>query len=152
MRFRWVCTPMLVTFNNSAAGPTLEIGIAPAQSGIQAVVSPPPSTVWINAIADTGASATCVCAGAATRAALPIIGKGSIQSASHVMPVNQFFGDLWIRGRMSGGTLLAWPFRNRVFLELALPGSNYEALLGMDIFREGILMVHGPEGRTTFAW
>lgn len=143
---------MLTVFNNDVCGPTIEIGIAQSQPLTTTAVVTPQNTVWIKAIADTGATATCICASVAANAGLPVIGKGNIQSASHVVAVNLFYGDLWIRGRNTGGSIFIWPFRNRVFTELSLPGQSNEALLGMDIFREGILMVHGPEGKTTFAW
>lgn len=143
---------MLAVFNNGPGSPTLEIGFSILQPGVIAPIPPPQGITWINAIADTGATGTCICASAALRAGLPVIGMGQIQSASHIVPVNLYFGDLWIRGRNVGGPMFEWRFSNRTFSELALPGATHEALLGMDIFREGMLMVHGPEGKTTFAW
>lgn len=142
---------MLAFFNNEPSGPTIRIGIAKVSSDTLVTV-PPQDAVWISAIADTGCSSTCISAGVAQRAGLPIISKGTIQSASHSVPVDIYFGDLWIGARNVGGSTFFWPFRNRVFHELSLPGATYEALLGMDVFQEGMLIVNGPGGQSTFAW
>ena len=95
---------------------------------------------------------TCISSVTAVGAGLPIIGKGAMQSASHVVAVNLFYGDLWVKCRVPGGGVFNWRFASRTFHELALAGASHEALLGMDIFSEGILLVHGPERKTTFSW
>lgn len=142
---------MLAFFTNEPEGPTINVGIAPA-GGPNALAILPAGVVPLKAIADTGAMVTCITAAVAAQAGLQPIGKAQVQSANNVSAVNQYFGDLWIGGRNVGGTQFFWPFRNRTFLELLMPGSGYQALLGMDIFREGMLIVDGPTNRTTFAW
>jgi hypothetical protein len=138
-------------FNNDPIGPTVEIGIAPhSPSDIAGV--PPPTTVWIKAIADTGCTHTSICAAAAARASLPVIGIGQMTTASHTIPANLYFGTLWVRGMVTGTTSFAWNFPARTFIELGLPGASHEALLGMDIISLGIMVVNGSEKKTTFAW
>ena len=133
------------------AGPTLEIGISQHQQNPMAMI-PPASTVWVRAIADTGASSTCICAATASRAFLPVLGKQLMRSASTERAVNVFYGDFWIKAVVNGASLAIMRFSSMRFLELALPGNSHQALLGMDILSQGMLVVNGPTKSTTFIW
>lgn len=138
-------------FPNELAGPTVEIGIS-LHDPKQIPGVPPADTTWIKAIADTGANRTCICAAVALRAKIPVIGIGQIQSASHIVPANLYFGTLWLKGLIPNGPIYAWNFPARTFMELGQPGAGHEALLGMDILGLGVLVVSGPEGKTSFSW
>ncbi len=108
-----------------------------AYDPLQVAGQPPAATVWIKAIADTGATATCISGNAAARAGLFLAGKGQVTSATQMTPVNLYFGTLWIRGLVGGSMFYAWNFAGRTFLELGMPSAGHQALLGMDILRVG---------------
>jgi hypothetical protein len=131
-------------------GPVAEIGIA-APASFQPKGAAPPPITWIKAIADTGCGITSVFSGVAANAGLLVVGKTNVISTTHTMPANVYLGDLFIRGSYLGAPMIM-PLPDRQFIELIQSHPNFDALLGMDVFRLGTLVVNGHAGVATFAW
>ena len=113
--------------------------------------APPSSTVWVSAVADTGATGSCISAAAAARAGLILIGEREVTSITQATTVNVYLGTLWIRAAVEG-VPFTWSFENRTFMEFGTASPDCDALLGMDILSLGLLAVNGPAKTTTFAW
>ncbi len=131
-------------------GPIAEIGIA-APASFQVKGSPAPPISWIKSIADTGCATTSVFSGVAANAGLLVVGKTSVISTTHTMAANVYLGDLFLRGSYLGAPMII-PLPDRQFIELIQSNPNFDALLGMDVFRLGTLVVNGHAGAATFAW
>lgn len=134
---------------NPSNVPLLEIGISTPQS--LAPVGTIPTINWIKAIADTGCTSTSIFSGAATKAGLQIVSKGMVNSTTHSVPVNIYYGDLILRYSY-GSKPFEFRFFDRSFLELVRPDPNFEALLGMDILSIGSYHINGLTKQATFCW
>ncbi len=131
-------------------GPVTEIGISAPRS-LLPQGSPVPPITWIKAIADTGCSTTSIFSGVAAKAGLTVVSKTNVISTTHTVPANVYLGDLWIRGSYLGGTH-EFAIYDRPFIELIQQNPSFDALLGMDVFNLGTLLVNGHAGMATFSW
>lgn len=104
----------------------------------------PPAPVAGNVLIDTGASTTCLDAGAAQRAGLPIVGNGKMNSATHDNHAVPLFAGML---RLTNfGDL---PVENAMGANLGNQGII--ALLGRDVLRNCILVYNGIGGSVTLA-
>lgn len=133
-----------------AAGPLLDIGIAPALSLMPPGSAPPPIR-WIKAVADTGCSHTAIHSGVALTANLPLISKVVVNSTTHSVVANVYLGDLVLRYTIFNNSYEFF-FRDRPFTELIQNNPNYDALLGMDILGLGLFSVNDHTKLATFCW
>jgi hypothetical protein len=133
----------------TSIGPVLEIGISSpdslAQSGCE------PKIYWVKAIVDTGCSHTAINSVVAANCGLKVVGKDSANNTSGVIAVNIYHGDLVLRPMMDGSQI-EWRFDDRRFIELLHVHPEFDALLGMDILNEGLLVTNGLLKQATFCW
>jgi hypothetical protein len=130
-------------------GPLLDLGIsAPLSltaSGVQ------PLICWIKAVADTGATNTCISPSAIARVGLPLTGQAQVGTVNEIRTANVYSADLFLRCTFAGKSS-EFPFRNVAVTELIAPSPKNDALLGMDILRLGILVANGQTMTGTFCW
>src|SRR5208283_5784160 len=83
-------------------GPLLDLGISSplslAPSGV------PPMICWIKAVADTGATNTCVSPSAIARASLPLIGQAQVGTPNKIKTASVYSSDLFLRCTFVGKT------------------------------------------------
>lgn len=130
--------PCLTGRFDPAIGPTLQLGIAAPGSFRNAGAGTQPAVLSFPALVDTGASATCIAPGVATRAGLRPVGERAVTSATHSTPVNTYLVDLLLPFGsrsyiLSGHTVIEFP--------AAAAGSPYQGLLGRDVIGQGALML-----------
>ncbi|HTQ13390.1 MAG TPA: aspartyl protease family protein [Rhizomicrobium sp.] len=118
------------------------------QMGIQ-VQAPPP--VQVNALVDTGCSLTAVSGQAAQQAGLLVIGQGVVQTANGQVVNNLYFGDIKIAYVQNNIPYTA-TFHNRTIAQYLGAGPVNDALLGMDLLNDGVLVVDGTQNMMTFCW
>ena len=131
-------------------GPVLEIGISSPLS-LATHGAPPPQIHWFKALADTGCSHTSIHSDVAAKAGLTVISKALVKSTTHSVAVDVYLGDLFLRVTM-GTRVFEFPFRDRSFAQLLNASPSFDALLGMDIFSYGTLVINGDLRQATFCW
>ena len=141
-----------VTLPVDASGrPLIEIGISSARSLLPAGAAPP-VIHWVNALIDTGCTITSVYTAIAAQAELPILGKGSTNTANGTVACNLFHGDLFIKIPLPNGQVYEYRFADRRILELCVKPPAFDALLGMDMLMRGTFHVNGITKNATFCW
>jgi len=68
------------------------------------------------------------------------------------VPVNVYHGDLFLRSLVAWTAPFDWKFPDHGFIEMVNSNPNFDALLGMDIFNQGVLVVNGGLKQATFSW
>lgn len=130
-------------------GPLLDLGVSPPLSLTANGIQPP--IVWIKAVADTGATNTCVSPNATTRAGLPLTGQVNVGTLHQIVIANVYSADLFVKCTF-GANAIEYGFRDVPITEFAQPSPKNDALLGMDILRCGIFVTNGQTMLATFCW
>jgi hypothetical protein len=143
-----------VTFPTSTDGLIIDalVGLPGAvMTAIQQSGKPIPPPVLIRALVDTGADATSLSGGCAMRVGLKTAGRQSMQTAGGSVIVNQYDISFSISAPHQAGGILSVRPDLRV-TEWLYPGPGLDALVGMDVLSEGLLILDGPGRQFTLAF
>lgn len=140
-----------INFPIDPIGPILEVGSSSPNS-LRSHGAPPPAISWFKALVDTGCSGTSIHASAARQCGIRVIGKSAIVTATGVVPVNVFYGDLHIRSLLSWQTPFQSRFDDQSFAELPHKHPSFDVLLGMDVLNLGSFSMNGGSRQATFCW
>jgi hypothetical protein len=143
-----------VTFPATADGLVVDVLIGLPGSAMQSLQQsgqsiPPP--LLIRGLLDTGADATALSAACAQRLGLSPIARVSTQTAAGSVIVDQFEISFSISApHRTGGVLSVRPdLRVTQWLN---PSPGLDALVGMDVLSEGLLIFDGPGRQFTLAF
>ena len=143
-----------VTFPTSPAGLVVDalVGLPGSMmTALQQAGRPIPAPMLIRALLDTGADATSLSARCALRLSLKVFGRVGMQTASGSVRVNQYEVSFSISApHRTGGILSVRP--DLQVTEWLNPGPGLEALVGMDVLSEGLLIFDGPGKEFTLAF
>jgi hypothetical protein len=112
---------------------------------------PVPTPVRVRALLDSGADATAVAPPVLHQLGLTPVRSAGTQTAGGSVAVGLYRISLTVHG--PGGTagpMLVQP--NLLATELAVPLSNIDALIGLDVLGQCLLVVDGPGQRFTLAF
>lgn len=140
-----------INFPIDPIGPILDVGISSPNS-LRPSGAPPPAISWFKALVDTGCGTTSIHASAARQCGIQVIGKSAIETATGVVPVNVFYGDLYVRPLLLWQTPSQSRFDNRSFAELPHGHASFDILLGMDVLNLGFFSMNGGSRLATFCW
>jgi hypothetical protein len=124
---------------------------AKAMRSLQLAGQPIPPPVQVRGLLDTGADATAISAACAKRLGLAIVGTVSTHTAAGSLVVNQFAISLSILGAHKAGALLSVSPELTV-TEWLDPPPGLDALVGLDVLAEGLLIYDGPGRQFTLAF
>jgi hypothetical protein len=131
-------------------GPVIELGIsAPLSQQTQGSGSLP--VQWIRAIVDTGCTHTSLHSSIAHGCGLSAISKGSANTPGGNVITNIYHGDLVLKP-LIGNSPFEWRFPDWQIIEMVSPNPAFDALLGMDLIRSGLLTINATIGVATFCW
>ena len=107
------------------------------------------------ALVDTGASRTCISATVVSALGLSAVGKASVNTAAGVIEANLYDVHVLVQVRPNDPDNLAAGMRAEIVTNLRVmeftPGNSpYDALIGMDILRRGLLTL-SHDGHFSFA-
>jgi gag-polyprotein putative aspartyl protease len=118
---------------------------------LQLAGQPIPQPVQVRGLLDTGADATAISAACAKRLSLAVVGTVSTHTAAGSLVVNQFSISLSILGAHKAGLLLSVSPELTV-TEWLDPPSGLDALVGLDVLSQGLLIYDGPGQQFTLAF
>ena len=104
---------------------------------------PVPSPIQVRALLDNGSDTTAIASSIVQKLGLEVMIPASSQTASGKVEVNLYRVSLSISGPAGGvGPVLV--ISDLVVSELTALLPNIDALIGMDVFRECLLILNGP--------
>ncbi len=143
-----------LTFPISPDGCALQILIGlhgKEMAALYAAGKPIPNPVWVRGLVDSGTDITCVAPRVMHQLGLVIAGSTSTQTAGGSVNVNLFDVSLTITdpAKPSTHTLVR---EHLVIMELLHALPTFEALIGMDVLAQCLLILDGPGQQFTLAF
>ncbi len=118
---------------------------------LQAIGLPLPHPVRVRALVDTGSDMTGVASRVFSALGIPPCGQVSSQTASGGLTVNKYRVSLNLYG--PGGGLVPMLGQGEwEVMELPLPPIGFEAMIGLDLLSEGLLILDGAAKQFTLGF
>ena len=112
---------------------------------------PIPRPQHIRSLIDCGTDTTAIASKVFQQLGLGPVARGSSQTAAGAVPVNLYRVSLTIAGPAGrAGPVLAIP--DLLVSELTVPLANLDALIGMDVLRQCLLVLDGPGQQFIFGF
>ena len=143
----------LITVLRSPDGLIVEVKIGPDSQRIlslQAAGQAVPRPLLVRAVVDTGSDISCVAASVLTQLGLSPARSATTTTTAGAQQVRLFKVSLSIQQTGGSGAIYAVPDLTVMELMHSLP--NIEALIGLDILDECLLVVNGPAQHFTLSF